>query len=87
MSNQSQPLFRLYGHTEESEQPLHLREVTISGDPELLRVVASFLVQTAELMERHGTSFGHEHLSDFVAIPEGAPDLIVTKVQQGHPNA
>lgn len=48
MSKQFRPLFLLYGHTDETEQPLRPREVTIVGDHGFLREVAAFLDRAAE---------------------------------------
>ena len=44
------------------EQLLSLREVGITGDPSELRALAQFISRSADLIEKHGEDFGHEHL-------------------------
>ena len=43
-------------------EPMSLREVSLSCKPDQLRVLAKFLLHGAELIEKHGQNFGHEHL-------------------------
>ena len=54
------------------EELLSLREVGIAGDPSELRALAQFISLAADLMEKHGAEFGHEHLQD--NCPNWNPD-------------
>ena len=42
--------------------PISLREVSLCCSPDQLRVLAKFFLHVADLIEKHGGDFGHEHL-------------------------
>ncbi len=63
-----------YQNDSEAESPDLLKEVTIAANPETLRQIAAFLLHTADLMDRHGDEFGHEH---FPSQDRDAPQLVV----------
>jgi hypothetical protein len=80
-----QPHFVLYGYPAgepDHEQPLRLREATIVADPPVLRRLAEFFTHAAELLEIHGTDFGHEHYGFFVGLSPAqmrTADIIVSR--------
>jgi len=82
---------REVGREEEEElrKPLVLREVALTGTPTQLRVVAEFLEYAADLLERHGDDFGHEHLHFWWKDwQESFADIIVVKpVESAPPNS
>lgn len=49
---------------DDAEQPLELREATLSASPKTLKVIAAFILQQAEAMERCGAKYDHAHLRD-----------------------
>jgi len=65
---------RVFGHHKKNDNdaPIELSEVTFAVDTASIRAVATFLIRTADLMDRHGLNFGHEHLGD--ADPEWPTD-------------
>ena len=67
---------KFYGYVKDSEaeSPQSLGEVTIATNPDTLRRLAAFLLRTADMMERHGSSFGHEH---FPSQDRDEPQFIV----------
>lgn len=74
---------KAYGYSqgeEEQESPMFLNEVTFVAEPARLRRLAEFLNHAADLIERHGETFGHEHFADFCGgLSEGSTDVIVSK--------
>ncbi len=58
---------KLYGYPTGSEDdtPSKLEEVTIAADPATLRLLAKFLVQVADNVEKYKDNFGHEHFEHF----------------------
>ena len=68
-----------YETSTEAETLLLLREATITPESvEELRRIAEFLLHVADLIDRHGDGFDHEHWRDWA--PEWRPatgDLIV----------
>jgi hypothetical protein len=67
-----------YPRDRELESPMAMAEVTFVADPRTLRELARFLNHAADLMDKHGADFGHEHFSDFTDDgPNGGPDVIV----------
>ncbi|SDU21634.1 Imm32 family immunity protein [Halopseudomonas salegens] len=54
-----------------------LAEVGVEATPEELRKLATFLQAAADNMERMGTSYTHEHLSDKQPGFEGSPHFVV----------
>ncbi len=75
----------VYGYCEgeDNENPALLREVTIVASPMVLRRIAAFLNHAADLMEKHGAAFGHEHLQDFDKTIAAHPALIVSQESSG----
>jgi len=73
----------VYGYPQDEDEldsPLRLTEITIVADAAVLRKLAAFLSRTADLMDQHGATFGHEHFADFCGgLSEGATDVIVNK--------
>ena len=72
---------KLYGYAI-GDRTLHkMQEVTIQADAKRIRSLAMFLNQTADLMEKHGDKFNHEHYSDNVNdLPEDTDiDVIVAR--------
>jgi hypothetical protein len=59
---------KLFGYAVGSEEgsPLALEEVSVVADPATLRRMSEFLLFVADLIEKHGDDFGHEHFEDFV---------------------
>jgi hypothetical protein len=74
---------KIYGYpadNDDLESPLKMNEITIAADPNTLRLIASFLTHVADLMEKHGVLFGHEHFSQFTKGHVGsAPDIVISK--------
>lgn len=75
---------KLYGHTESTEIPLSLTEVTFSANPAELREIARFLLWAAEDQERRADA-EYVHMSHHVIDANGnciwpweGPDVIVT---------
>jgi hypothetical protein len=63
---------------------MEMSEVTFVGSPADLRMIAAFLTRSAEEIEKHGKSFGHNHLRDekaFASWPDDGVDVIVTQSQ------
>jgi esterase/lipase len=60
---------------------LEMSEVSFTGSPEEIRMIARFLESAAARMELHGTAFGHDHFRDI--YPEywkkDWPDFIVAR--------
>jgi hypothetical protein len=59
---------------------LEMREISLTGSPDVIRAVARFFASAADEMEQHDSGFGHTHLRD--ACPEWQkdwPDIIVAK--------
>ena len=54
------------GDDEFDEGSLELKEITLMVNPHTLRTIAQFFLKTAELMDEHGQTFGHEHYQDFI---------------------
>ena len=63
---------KAYGYVRgvESEEPSTLEECSIVASPIELRRLSDFFLKVAEMMDKHGDDFGHEHLSDF------APEIV-----------
>ena len=65
------------------DQPLDLREVTLIADSSSLRQIAEFLSHCADLIDKHGSKFGHQHLRDNIpSWKDGESDLIVVRKQK-----
>ena len=73
---------KLYGYSDgyrkEDNPKIHtLGEVTLSASPEELKKIAKFLIKSASEMEKYGTDYGHEHLSDFDDTFSYERDIII----------
>ena len=69
---------KLYGYPvgSEADEPLSLDEVSIQCGPDELRAIGDFFLKVADTMEKHPSTFGHEHLSLFVEL-EGTGDIVI----------
>lgn len=58
---------KIYGYSLKPEinNLLEMREVTFQGESEQIKKIANFLNHVADLIEKHGEDFGHEHILDF----------------------
>jgi hypothetical protein len=75
-------LMKLYGFPEAEAlgSPVEMREMTIVAAPVVLRQLAAFLTHSAQQMEEHGDSFGHEHYTDFATgRADGSPEIVVSR--------
>jgi hypothetical protein len=54
--------------------PLQLREATLVAPAPVLRELSEFLAHAADLQDRHGEAFGHEHF-DLWRRHKGLPAL------------
>jgi len=76
--------FSLHGYPlddPELDQPMRLREATVSASPPTLRRMAAFFLHVADLQEEYGSEFGHEHFCDFTGVParpQRLADIIIT---------
>jgi hypothetical protein len=60
---------------------LKLEKVSIQTDSATLRKIAEFINKTADLMDKHGKAFGHEHYQDNVDNPPEGADIIIVRAQ------
>ena len=74
---------KLYGYAANedlADKLLELDEITIQAKSEFLRRIADFITKSADLIDKHGANFGHEHLKDFLKDVEwDGPDIIISK--------
>ena len=66
--------------SDRDEELLSLCEVGFAATPSDLRQLSAFLAHAADLMDKHGADFGHEHLQD--SWPDWNPentDVIVAR--------
>ena len=71
------------GFRDEEEPTMRsLGEVSIAiREASELRRIAAFILYAADLLETHGTDFGHEHFRDwYKGWSNGDPDLIVGRI-------
>ncbi len=68
---------KLIGNTE-GDRHLELQEAIVVGSPDEVRKIAGFLSAAADRMDKMGTEFDHEHLSDHSEGFENSPQLIVS---------
>jgi hypothetical protein len=63
-----------------NDKLLELTEITIQADSDKLRRIAQFVLETADILDKHGSKFGHEHLKDFFkGVDLEDPDIIISK--------
>jgi hypothetical protein len=77
----------LYGYKNEGlpiedVEPSELAEITLVATPEELRRIATFLESAADSMERMGSAYAHEHLSDKMPEFEESPHFVVINAQR-----
>ncbi len=75
---------KMYGYTingagPENTGPSQLTEATIVANSNELRMIADFIRQTADSMEKMGQAYEHEHLSDVNLCFEDSPHFIVAR--------
>lgn len=73
---------KIYGYTDAGRAPSQakpslLSEVTIAASPHELRMIARFIINFANDIEKHGKNWEHEHLSDNYSEFENAPQFII----------
>jgi hypothetical protein len=71
----------LYGYraASKSDTRMHLKEVTVMANPDVIRRLADALASVARRMEEAGDDFGFEHLSDVDdRLPE-TPRVVVVR--------
>lgn len=68
----------LIGHTE-SERNLELDEVVLTASSDEIRRIAQFFTDTANRMDKMGSSYDHEHLSDQELGFDSSPQIIVVR--------
>ena len=82
---------KLYGYEivddveDEAESPMDLKEVTFVADVATLRRLSEFFVHAANLIEKHGPDFGHEHFEDFDTAYRLGPRVVVSNPAQAGP--
>jgi hypothetical protein len=71
---------KIYTNSFDLKKSTETHEITIVADTNELRRLARFFNLTAELLEKHGKAFGHEHLQDFENKGfDRKPDIIVSR--------
>lgn len=73
---------KIYGYTDcdppiEEIVPDSLAEITLVASPSELRRIAEFLLKGAATMERMGSTYSHEHLSDCDHSFESSPHFVI----------
>ncbi len=61
----------------ENVVPSELAEISLVADPAELRAIASFLQAAADGMEKYGTNWEHEHLSDKHKEFKSSPHFVI----------
>lgn len=69
---------KIYGYENEDSDLVSLEEMSLQVTIEELRELSNFIINTINIMEANGESFGHEHFSDFIKSRK-SPDIIITK--------
>jgi hypothetical protein len=59
--------------------PSALAEITLIADSNELRMIAEFISNAADTMDKMGSTYDHEHLSDANHYFENSPHFVVTK--------
>ena len=60
---------KIYGYSKDetsNDSLLELEEITLQTNSDVLRKIADFIYKSADLMDKHGRDFGHEHLRDYL---------------------
>jgi hypothetical protein len=71
---------RIYGYEIENEldEPIEMKEISFVTKPITLRKLSGFFMHVANLMERHGDKFGHEHFNDFDKTIQEIPQITIS---------
>jgi hypothetical protein len=77
---------KIYGYPDsnlpiEEVVPDSLAEITLVASPEELRRIAKFLLEGAATMERMGTNYSHEHLSDWDDSFRSSPQFVIAPAE------
>lgn len=67
----------------EQPGPSELAEITLVANPNELRRIAKFLLDCANGMEAHGSSWEHEHLADRDRSFSNSPHFVVFNPEYG----
>jgi hypothetical protein len=59
--------------------PSALAEITLIADSNELRMIAEFISNAADTMDKMDSTYDHEHLSDANHYFENSPHFVVTK--------
>lgn len=74
---------KIYGYTTDSNEvdatSKEMAEISVVADAKELRMIAAFLQQTADNMDRMGSVYDHEHLSDANNSFESSPHFVVVR--------
>lgn len=75
---------KMYGYDldaseQETAQAKALAEISLVADSNELRMIAAFLNKTADNMDRMGSTYDHEHLSDSNRYFESSPHFVVVR--------
>ena len=75
---------KMYGYSveaieKENSSSNELSEVVLEANSKDIRMIAEFLLQTAENMESMGSAYDHEHLSDENHYFKDSPHLVVVR--------
>ncbi len=73
--------YEIKSHNEEEVIPMELDEISLMADAKELRMIAELINQTADNMDKMGSTYDHEHLSDANRYFEGSPHFVVVKQQ------
>ena len=74
---------KIFGYVEKKENDeglMKMNEITFQTEPEMLRKIAGFFMETASDMEKWKEKFGHNHFKDgFDEWNESWPDIVISK--------
>jgi hypothetical protein len=71
---------KIYGYELHSDEMVELQEISFQIDSQKLRMLSGFFAKTADIMDKHGEKFGHEHFNDFIdSKNDNSPDIIISK--------
>ncbi len=75
---------KIYGYTtdssaQEDATPKEMKEISVMADAKELRMIAAFLNKTADNMDRMGSTYDHEHLSDANHYFESSPHFVIVR--------
>ena len=75
---------KIYGYATDTREQEHavakeLTEISLEAGANELRMIAAFLNETADSMDRMGTTYDHEHLSDANHYFDSSPHFVVVR--------